>query len=167
MIMDKSSLQVPNNNDGTILETTVQPNDLKKSDSENKTNLEKLGPSNIRGAIFDIDGVILDSLIIWEDLGARYLRRCGIQPEEGLNEILFSMSMEQGAAYLKVHYPLGQSEDQIMSGIEAMLEEFYVQEVSEKPGCRNVLAFLQEQGIRMVAATSSPRNHVTEALKRL
>ncbi len=50
-----------------------------------------------KGAIFDLDGVLLDSMGIWNDLGARYLRSRGLMPEPGLNEILFSMSMEQGA----------------------------------------------------------------------
>lgn len=27
----------------------------------------------IRGAIFDIDGVLLDSMYIWKELGSRYL----------------------------------------------------------------------------------------------
>ena len=39
----------------------------------------------IWGAIFDLDGVLLDSMGIWEDLGARYLRRLHIPPEPGLN----------------------------------------------------------------------------------
>ena len=30
-----------------------------------------LGDYGIRGVIFDIDGVLLDSLGIWKDLGAR------------------------------------------------------------------------------------------------
>ena len=55
----------------------------------------------IRGAIFDLDGVLLDSMGIWNDLGARYLRSLLVEPEPGLNQILFCMSMEQGAAYLK------------------------------------------------------------------
>ena len=61
------------------------------------------------GAIFDLDGVVLDSMSIWNDLGARYLRRLGVAPEPGLNEILFSMSMEQGAAYLQTRYALPMS----------------------------------------------------------
>ena len=75
----------------------------------------------IRGTIFDLDGVLLDSMGIWEDLGARYLRRLHITPEPGLNEVLFPMSMEQGAAYLKAHYPLQQSEAEICGGIARML----------------------------------------------
>ena len=121
----------------------------------------------IWGAIFDLDGVLLDSMGIWEDLGARYLRRLHIPPEPGLNEVLFPMSMEQGAAYLKAHYPLQQSEAEICGGIAQMLKDYYVQEVPAKPGAAALLAFLAERGISMAAATSSPRAHVTAALDRL
>ena len=48
-----------------------------------------------KAAVFDLDGVLLDSMGIWNDLGARYLRSLGVTPEEGLNEILFSMSIKQ------------------------------------------------------------------------
>ena len=121
----------------------------------------------IWGAIFDLDGVLLDSMGIWEDLGARYLRRLHITPEPGLNEVLFPMSMEQGAAYLKAHYPLQQSEAEICGGIARMLKDYYAQEVPAKPGAAALLEFLAERGISMAAATSSPRAHVTAALDRL
>ena len=51
----------------------------------------------LRAAIFDLDGVVLDSMSIWRDLGARDLLHRGLTPEPGLGELLFSMSMEQGA----------------------------------------------------------------------
>ena len=121
----------------------------------------------IRGAIFDLDGVLLDSMGIWEDLGARYLRAQGITPEPGLNAILFAMSMEQGAAYLKAHYPLPQSEAEIGDGIARMVADYYFYEVPAKPGAAALLAFLAERNIPMAAATSSPRTHVTQALRRL
>ena len=121
----------------------------------------------IRGAIFDLDGVLLDSMGIWEDLGARYLRRLHITPDPGLNEDLFPMSMEQGAAYLKAHYPLQQSEAEICGGIARMLKDYYAQEVPAKPGAAALLEFLADRGVSMAAATSSPREHVTAALDRL
>ena len=98
----------------------------------------------IWGAIFDLDGVLLDSMGIWEDLGARYLRRLHITPEPGLNEVLFPMSMEQGAAYLKAHYPLQQSEAEICGGIAQMLKDYYAQEVPAKPGAAALLELLAE-----------------------
>ena len=36
----------------------------------------------IRGAIFDVDGTLLDSMAIWEDAGARYLKGLGIQAQK-------------------------------------------------------------------------------------
>ena len=74
-----------------------------------------------KAAVFDLDGVLLDSMGIWNDLGARYLRSLGVTPEEGLNEILFSMSMEQGAEYLHTHYALPQSAAEVGAGIAGML----------------------------------------------
>ena len=82
-----------------------------------------------KAAVFDLDGVLLDSMGIWNDLGARYLRSLGVTPEEGLNEILFSMSMEQGAEYLHTHYALPQSAAEVGAGIADMLRDFYFYEV--------------------------------------
>lgn len=120
----------------------------------------------IKGVIFDIDGVLLDSMGIWDDLGARYLRSLGKIPEEGLNKILFSMSMEQGAEYLNEHYGLNKSVKETVDGIGRMLEDYYFYEVLLKPGAKEVLEFLKSKNIKMAAATSSPRTHIEKALSR-
>ena len=120
----------------------------------------------IKGAIFDIDGVLLDSMGIWDDLGARYLRSLGRIPEEGLNKILFSMSMEQGAEYLNEHYGLNKSVKETVDGIGKMLEDYYFYEVLLKPGAKEILEFLKSKNIKMAAATSSPRTHIEKALSR-
>ena len=120
----------------------------------------------IKGAIFDIDGVLLDSMGIWDELGARYLRSLGRIPEEGLNKILFSMSMEQGAEYLNEHYGLNKSVKETVEGIGRMLEDYYFYEVLLKPGAKEILEFLKSKNIKMAAATSSPRTHIEKALSR-
>ena len=120
----------------------------------------------IKGAIFDVDGVLLDSMGIWDDLGARYLRSLDKIPEEGLNKILFSMSMEQGAEYLNEHYGLNKSVKETVEGIGRMLEDYYFYEVLLKPGAKEILEFLKSKSIKMAAATSSPRTHIEKALSR-
>ena len=121
----------------------------------------------IRAAIFDLDGVLLDSLSIWEDLGARYLRAKDITPEEGLGKTLFPMSMEQGTRYMKDRYALPESPEGILEGLKTLLEHFYFEEVPAKPGAEELLSCLKARGIPLAAATSSPRPHVTAALDRL
>ena len=120
----------------------------------------------IKGVIFDIDGVLLDSLGIWDDLGARYLMNIGVEPEEGLNGILFSMSMEQGASYLNGHYNLQKSDTEVHMGLSQMIEDFYFNKVLPKPGAKELLEFVKANGIKITAATSSPRLHIEKALER-
>ena len=43
----------------------------------------------IRAVIFDVDGVLLDSLSIWKELGRRYVTKLGYTPVPGMDEILF------------------------------------------------------------------------------
>ena len=111
-----------------------------------------------KAAVFDLDGVLLDSMGIWNDLGARYLRSLGVTPEEGLNEILFSMSMEQGAEYLHTHYALPQSAAEVGAGIADMLRDFYFYEVPAKDGAAALLAALTARGVKLVSGGTD--NHL-------
>ncbi len=121
----------------------------------------------IQGAIFDIDGTILDSMPIWDDVGARYLTRLHIEPEPGLGEILFSMSLEEGAAYLQRRYSLVQTRDEIRQGVLQVIADFYRYEVQLKPGADGFLRAMAERGIPMTLATTSDAALTTAALTRL
>ena len=121
---------------------------------------------DFRGAVFDVDGVLLDSLPVWQDLGSRYLRSLGVTPEEGLDDELFAMSMEQGAEYLRKHYALRSALEEVSSGLSKMLETFYYDEVQAKEGADVLLKGFKKQNIPVTLATSSPRDHVTKALER-
>ena len=120
----------------------------------------------IKGVIFDVDGVLIDSMIIWKDLGVRYLRSLGVEPEEGLSAILFSMSMEQGAEYLQKKFNLEKTPEQIFQDMKDLLEDFYFNQAKAKSGTLEVAEFLKSKGVRMTVATSSPELHVTRALDR-
>ena len=120
----------------------------------------------IKGVIFDVDGVLLDSMEIWTDLGARYLTSLDREPGKGLAEVLFSMSMEQGAEYLTERYSLGLTPEEVMDGLSGMLRDFYFYEVGAKPGAAALMERFREEGVRMTAATSSPAEHVARALER-
>ena len=122
--------------------------------------------SGIKGVIFDLDGVLLDSMSIWKDLGERYLQSLSISPEEGLSDILFSMSMEQGAEYLKENYLREKSAEAILNDLQGLLRDFYFYEVAAKEGAAELVHFLKARGLRITAATSSPREHVERALER-
>lgn len=121
----------------------------------------------MKAAIFDVDGTLLDSMGIWETAGVRYLKSQGIEAEKDLWKIMFTMSMEEGASYLKSRYQLIQTESQILQGVQDVIRDFYYEEAELKPGARELLVHLHGQGVVMALATSSVRSHVEHALKRL
>ncbi len=121
----------------------------------------------IRGVIFDVDGVLLNSMPVWENLGELYLKRKGISAESGLGEILFSMSLEEGADYLISHYGLELTREQVVKGLAREVRDFYAERVPLKEGVRRFLNEFWERKIPMVIATSGDRDNTEAALKRL
>lgn len=121
----------------------------------------------MKGAIFDVDGVLLDSMEEWDRLGETYLAGLGIRAEEGLADTLAAMSMEEGAAWLIRHYGLSKTVEQAVEEMAGVMREAYACRIPEKAGVENYLRGLAEAGIPMVIATSGDRDNARMALERL
>lgn len=121
----------------------------------------------IRGVIFDVDGVLLNSMPVWENLGELYLKRLGIEAEKDIREKLFSMSIEEAAGYLISQYGLDKTPEEIISGLNREVKDYYEQRVPLKEGVRQYLQEFRERKIPMAIATSGDRQNAEAALKRL
>ena len=120
-----------------------------------------------KGVIFDVDGTLLDSMSIWEDEGARYLKSLGAEPEENLGKILYPMTIEEAAAYLKKQYHLEWEASRIVQVILDTVKEYYYRDAPLKPGVKEALQKLQKKGVGITAATSGNREHIETAFQRL
>ena len=120
----------------------------------------------IRGAIFDVDGTLLDSMFIWDTIGETYLRSIGYEPKENLNEVFKNMSLRQAARYYQTEYGVKLGIDEIMDGVNAMLERYYCFEVPLKPGVEELLKRFRASGVKLCIATATDRHLVEAALDR-
>lgn len=121
----------------------------------------------IKGVIFDVDGVLLNSMPVWENLGELYLRHLGIEAEKGLGTKLYTMSLEQSAEYLTETYHLDLAPEQVIAGVNREVKDFYASRVPLKEGVRQYLNEFHEKGVPMVIATTGDRQNAETALKRL
>lgn len=121
----------------------------------------------IKGAMFDLDGTLLDSMFIWDTIGEDYLRTLGKEPRENLKETFMTLTLEEAAKYYREHYAVALSVREIVDGVNAMVEKIYRTKVTSKPGVMDYLRLLKENGVKMCVATATDRYLVEETLQRL
>ncbi len=121
----------------------------------------------IKGAIFDLDGTLVDSMFIWDTIGEDYLKSLGIEPKENLAKIFKTFTLEQAAEYYRKYYGIKLSVKEIVDGINNMVAEIYRTKVVLKPRISDFLKRLQGLGVKMCVATVTDRPVVEDVLKRL
>ncbi|MBO7682450.1 MAG: HAD family phosphatase [Clostridia bacterium] len=119
----------------------------------------------IRGAIFDMDGTLTESMHLWIEIGRRYLEGLGytVSPEQ--NHEMTRMLLEPMALYMQDQFGLTRSQEQIIDEINQIVEPDYFGTVVVKPTVVESLEAMQERGIKMCVATATDR-HLTEACLR-
>lgn len=121
----------------------------------------------IKGAIFDVDGTLLDTMPMWDGVGDLYLKQKGIKANSDLGEVLFKMTVTEGASYMKETYHLKESVKEIIDGTMEVAGVFYEKEAPLKAGVREVLEELEKKHVVMAVATASEVSYVQKALDRL
>ena len=121
----------------------------------------------IKGAIFDFDGTLVDSMFIWDSFGEDYLRTLGKEPKENLTETFKTFTLEQAAEYYREHYGVSLSVGEIVDGVNEMVSEIYRTKVALKNGVLEFLRDLQIKGVKMCVATVTDRPIVEDVLKKV
>lgn len=120
----------------------------------------------IRGAIFDFDGTLLDSMWAWTTVASRYLRELGVTPRADIDARIFRMSLEDASELIRTEYQLAQTPNEIQDGMNALVRAMYQNTFVLKPGVPELLQALKGRGVRCCLATASDRDVVEPALRR-
>lgn len=121
---------------------------------------------NIKGAIFDLDGTLMDSMGFWSELDGIYLRSKGIYtiPEDYLLQIAHLGSYET-ALYTKKRFSIPETPEEMMAEWHSMSIDFYTNSVKLKEGALDYLKLLKGRGVKLGVATANDEDLYMPALK--
>lgn len=122
----------------------------------------------MKNIIFDVDGVLIDSMSIWENSANLYLlERHGIDAPPEVDKDCATMSLLEAGAYMKELYPqITLSARELADGVAEFIREKYWK-VREKPGMAETIRKLAAEGYSMYLATASEEENVRGALCNL
>lgn len=122
---------------------------------------------NIDAVIFDMDGTLIDSMWMWEQIDIDYLARFGYTLPADLQESIEGMSFKETADYIRKRFNIPEDTDTMMKTWIDMAYEFYRTKVDFKPGAREFLTELKRRGIKIGMATSNAMELVDVVLDHL
>lgn len=117
-----------------------------------------------KGAIFDMDGTLMDSMWIWRDIDIEYLGRFGIALPEDLQAKIEGLSFAETAVYFQEHFGITDSLEKIQSDWNDMAIDFYRHRIGMKRGARELLTQMKERGMKIGIATSNSVELTEECL---
>ena len=120
----------------------------------------------LKCVIFDFDGTLFDSMYLWDTVAESYVRSRGREPKTTVREEVRALSLFQAAGHLKKEYDLAEKPEEIMAGIDGIIEHFYRDEVQPKPGVVPFLKELRAKGVDVCIATATDRYLIESALRR-
>lgn len=121
---------------------------------------------NIKLFLFDLDGTILDSLKIWNDIDLLFFKNHNLIMGEDYHIAIAPLTLEETATYTKNTYKLDINEEQIMKEWSDLAIKEYSENVNLKKGVKEFLDYLKNKNVHLAIATSCNEEMFKPCLER-
>lgn len=122
--------------------------------------------NGIKGAIFDLDGTLFDSMGVWDEIDRKFFAKRGLSMPSDYQDAVKRMHFPEAARYTVTRFAFRESEEEIVNEWLEMTKEAYAYDVELKPYAKETLTVLSARGIKLGIATSSAPELFMPVLER-
>ena len=118
------------------------------------------------GAVFDLDGTLLDSMWVWNEVDRLFLQSKNLPAHPDYIKTLGPMGFHRAAEYTRSYFGLDEPVEKILEEWYLLAKDAYDTRVQLKSGAAEYLEILKAHNVRIGAATSNHEDLFTGTLKR-